>query len=211
MVINAHTSAALVVIISPLGCSCRNGLVTDQSCQLAIFGCCRSCQNLSEVVLPQLGETFQLQEARSGTNVVAAVLRRSGAYRPADMLSVCQRLSTLPSSRPQQHSLLKTGLPAQRVLEGHPARRLIDARCHAYNECLDCVTHQLAAPLPNWQYAIAQIVAPTNAASQNVVQNANSFDLSSLLKESPEKLVIALTLTAAAAVGYWLSQKSSEQ
>lgn len=57
---------------------------------------------------------------------------------------------------------------------------------------------------------VAQIVAPTNAASQNAVQNANSFDFSSFLKEGPERLVIAATLTAAAAVGYWLSQKSSE-
>ena len=58
---------------------------------------------------------------------------------------------------------------------------------------------------------VAQIVAPTNAASQNVVQNANSFfDLQTFLKESPERLLIALSLTAAAAVGYWLSQKKSE-
>jgi hypothetical protein len=48
--------------------------------------------------------------------------------------------------------------------------------------------------------------APTTVASQNAIQNAltNAPDF---VKESPERILIAVSLIAAAVVGYFLSQK----
>eukprot|EP00884_Botryococcus_braunii_P013753 jgi/Botrbrau1/22379/Bobra.0002s0056.1 len=52
--------------------------------------------------------------------------------------------------------------------------------------------------------------APTTVASQNAVQNAlvNAPDF---VKESPERVLIAVSLVAAAVIGYLLSQKVRQQ
>lgn len=52
--------------------------------------------------------------------------------------------------------------------------------------------------------------APVTATSQNIVQNS-LMNAPDFVKESPERILIAISLVAAAVIGYYLSQRTKSQ